>query len=72
MLARVIFNAFAKLINTYFFIQKRSSMIAMKKVRFAFIVVMDVIISHFTGGMELSKDNFKDLNTKCSTTGLFK
>ena len=43
-----------------------------KEVRVTLIAVMNVTISNSMDGMGLFKDSFKDLNTTCSTVGLFK
>ncbi|OIV96367.1 hypothetical protein TanjilG_09796 [Lupinus angustifolius] len=44
----------------------------MKEVRVTLIVVVNVMISNCMGGMGLSKDSFKDLNTICNTVVLLK
>jgi hypothetical protein len=51
---------------------KRALMHAMKGVRVAWIVVMIVMISNFMAGMELFRDSFKGLSTRCNIAGLFK
>lgn len=50
----------------------RELMHAMKKVRVAWMVMMNVMISNFMAGMELYRDNFNDLNIKCSMVDLFR
>lgn len=45
---------------------------AMKEVRVALIAAMIVMISNFMAGMELSRDNFKGLSTRCNIAALFK
>jgi hypothetical protein len=36
------------------------------------LAMMNAMISHSKGGMGISKEKFKDLNTKCNITGPFK
>lgn len=45
---------------------------AMKGVRVAWILVVIVMISNFMAGMELFRDGFKGLSTRCNIAGLFK
>ena len=55
-----------------FIFPKRALMHAMKGARVAWIVVMIVMISNFMAGMELFRDSFKGLSTRCNIAGLFK